>query len=83
MSTAILDTNVFVRAAIGSPRAASQQTIDAHDAGKYRLIFSPASIDELLETLGVPHIRVRHGWSDDEILRFPISFLTDADIYPA
>ena len=82
MITAILDTNVYVRAAIGSGRGASYRVIEVREADKYRLVFSPDTIDELLQTLCVPHIRARHGWSDDEILNFVISFLADADIYP-
>jgi hypothetical protein len=41
MITAILDTNVFVRAAIHHPRSASVRTLDAYYDGKYQLILSP------------------------------------------
>jgi putative PIN family toxin of toxin-antitoxin system len=80
--TAILDTNVFIQAAIGLPRSASLRALRAYDDGKYRLVFSPATLDELLNALLVPHLRARHGWSDDQILRFTLSFLPGADIYP-
>jgi putative PIN family toxin of toxin-antitoxin system len=81
MTTAILDTNVFVQAAIGSPRSASTRCLRAYDAGRFRLLFSPATLDELLAVLLVPGIRARHGWSDDEIQRFVLSLLPDADLY--
>jgi len=81
MIAAILDTNVFVQAAVGSPRGASTRVLGAYDAGRYRLILSPATIDEVIEVLLLPDIRSRHGWSDDEILRFVFSFLHSADLY--
>jgi putative PIN family toxin of toxin-antitoxin system len=82
MTAAILDTNILVSAAIGSPRAAAARALDAYYQGRYRLIFSPATIDELLEVLLLPHIRARHGWSDDEVLRFLTSLFVNADLYP-
>jgi putative PIN family toxin of toxin-antitoxin system len=80
MITAILDTNVIVQAAMGSPRSASLHALQAYDAGRYRLAFSPETIDELLEVLQVPSIRARHGWSDEQIVRFVLSLLHLADI---
>ena len=82
MTTAILDTNVFVQAALGSPRAASTRALRAYDAGRYRLVFSPATIDEVLEVLLHPRIRARHGWSDDQVIRFVVALLHSADLYP-
>ena len=73
MITAVLDTNVILGAAIGSKRAAAARALDAYFAGKYQLAFSPAASDELLEVLNLPRIRLRHGWSDEEILRFVLS----------
>jgi putative PIN family toxin of toxin-antitoxin system len=82
MITAILDTNIFVQAAIGSSRGASSRVLKAFDLDKYRLVFSPETLDELLVVLCVPHIRARHGWTDDQILRFILSFLPNSNIYP-
>lgn len=78
MIIAVLDTNVLVQAAIGSVTAASFRAVQANEEGKYQLAFSPATIDELLDVLILPHIRARHGWSDDEVLRFVITLLAGA-----
>jgi len=80
MITAVLDTNVLVQGAIGSPRGASQRALRAYDAGRYRLAFSASTLDELLAVLQVTSIRARHGWSDDQIVRFVLSLLHSADI---
>lgn len=81
MTAAILDTNVVVQSTISSRRSASAQVIDAYYAGHFRLVFSPATADELLAVMTVPQIRARHGWDDAEILRFITSLLAGADIY--
>src|SRR5687767_6081387 len=70
MITAILDTNIFVRAAIRYPDSPSSRVLDAYYERKFQLIFSPATRDELLNILLLPHIRARLDWSDDELLRF-------------
>ncbi len=78
---AILDTNVLVQASFASPRSASLLVLRAYDEGWYRLIFSPSTLDELIDVLLLPAIRARHGWSDDQVLRFTVSLLHSADIY--
>ena len=78
MTSAVLDTNVFVQALIGTPRSASMRTLQALDDGKFVVAFSPATIGELLDVLMISRIRERHGMSDDQILRFVLSFLPDA-----
>lgn len=75
MTTAVLDTNVVVQSLIGSPDSASARTLDALYDGRFRFVYSPDTIDELLAVLTVPHIRVRHGLSDDEILEFVASLV--------
>jgi putative PIN family toxin of toxin-antitoxin system len=75
---AILDTNVFLQALISRRRSASVRVIKALDRGRFRVIFSSGTIDELLAVLCLPRMRQRHGLSDDEILRFTLSFVTDA-----
>jgi putative PIN family toxin of toxin-antitoxin system len=82
VTTAVLDTNVFVQTAIGSPRTSSTRVLRACDEGRFRLVFSPATLDELLNVLIVPSIQARHRWSEDEVLRFVLSFLPAADVYP-
>jgi len=80
MITAVLDTNVIVGAAIGSKRAMAGRTLDAYFDDRYRLAFSPPTSDELLHVLSLPIMRLRHGWSDDEILRFVLSLHASAAI---
>ena len=69
MITAILDTNVFVRAAL-QPSSPSARVVDAYLDGKFQLVLSQAVLQELLTVLILPGIRALHGWSDDEILDF-------------
>ena len=75
MTTAVLDTNVIVQALIGSPASASARVLDAYYDGRFRLAYSPDTLDELLAVLTVSHIRDRHGFSDDEVLEFVASLL--------
>jgi putative PIN family toxin of toxin-antitoxin system len=81
MTTAILDTNVIVQAAIAHSRSSSVRVLRAFDDGKFRLLLSQERIDEYLDVLALPHIRERHGWSDEQVLDFVVSLLTNAAIY--
>jgi putative PIN family toxin of toxin-antitoxin system len=81
MISAILDTNIFVRAAIGFRQSAASGVLDAYYDGRFRLVLSPGTMDELLDVLTIPYIRARHGWSDDNILRFLLTLLANAAIY--
>jgi putative PIN family toxin of toxin-antitoxin system len=80
MITAVLDTNVIVQAAIGSKERSAARTLDVYFDGKYQLAFSPTTSDELLDVLSLPKMCLRHGWSDDEILRFVLSLHVSAVI---
>jgi putative PIN family toxin of toxin-antitoxin system len=80
MITAVLDTNVIVASAIGSAKSTGGRILDAYFDGKFRLAFSPATSDELLQVLSLPKIRARHHWSDDQILRFVLSLHVSAII---
>jgi putative PIN family toxin of toxin-antitoxin system len=80
MLTAILDTNVIVQAAI-SPRGASYRTLDAYFDGKFQLVFSEATLQELTQVLLLPNIQARHGWSEPDIGDFVSSLTVDAAIY--
>jgi putative PIN family toxin of toxin-antitoxin system len=80
MTSAILDTNVLVQSLISSPRSASARVLDAYFDGRFELICSSASVDELLEALLLPRIRQRHGLSDNEVLEFVTSLLPRARI---
>ncbi len=57
MITAVLDTNVFIQALIGTPRSASARTLRALDDGRFQLLFCPSTIDELLDVLALPAMR--------------------------
>jgi putative PIN family toxin of toxin-antitoxin system len=78
MTTAVLDTNVFLQALVGRPGSASTRVLKAADGGRFRPVFSQTTIDELLNVLSVSRIRDLHGLTDDEILRFVMSLLVDA-----
>src|SRR5438552_18935334 len=47
MVTAILDTNVFIRAAL-RPRSPSARVVDAYLDGKFQLVLSQAVLQELV-----------------------------------
>ena len=51
MIAVILDTNVVVQSVIGSPTSTSAQVLDAYFAGRFRIVHSTATVDELLEVL--------------------------------
>lgn len=81
MLTAILDTNVFIRAAL-RPKSPSARVVDAYLDGKFQLVLSEAVLQELLTVLLLPDIRAVHGWSDDQILRFVMNLPAAAVVYP-
>src|SRR5207302_10371727 len=81
MVTAILDTNVFIRAAL-RPVSPSARVVDAYLDGKFQLVLSQAVLQELFDVLILPGIRVHHGWSDDEIIEFLMKLPAGASLYP-
>jgi putative PIN family toxin of toxin-antitoxin system len=81
MVTAILDTNVFIRAAL-RPNSPSARVVDAYLDGKFQLVLSQGVLQELLTVLLLPEIREVHGWSDDRILQFVINLPAAAALYP-
>ena len=81
MLTAILDTNVFVRAAL-RPKSPSARVVDAYLDGRFQLVLSQAVLEELLTVLLLPDIREVHGWTDDKILRFVTNLPARAAVYP-
>jgi len=82
MIRAILDTNILVQAVMSSAPSASALVLDAFYAGKFLLIASPATIDELIEVLLIPHIRQRHRMTDDEVLEFAASLQAHGERFP-
>jgi putative PIN family toxin of toxin-antitoxin system len=81
MVTAILDTNVFIRAAL-RPNSPSPRVVDGYLDGRFQLVLSYAVLQELLTVLLLPGIREAHGWSDDKILRFVTNLPVGAVLYP-
>jgi len=81
MVTAILDTNVYIRAAL-RPNSPSARVVNAYLDGRFQLILSPAVLHESLTVLALPEIRRHHGWSDDEILEFLTRIPAAAILYP-
>jgi putative PIN family toxin of toxin-antitoxin system len=81
MVTAILDTNVFIRAAL-RPGSPSARVVDAYLDGSFQLVLSQAVLEELLTVLLLPEIREVHGWSDDKILQFMMNLPAAAALYP-
>ena len=82
MIRAIVDTNVLLQSVISSAPAAAARVLDACYERRFRLVYSPATLDELLDVMAVDHIRQRHGYSDDEVLEFAASLLAHAERYP-
>jgi putative PIN family toxin of toxin-antitoxin system len=80
MISAILDTNVFIRAALGSA-SPSARVLDAYLDSKFQLVLSPAVLEELFGVLILPSIRAHQGWSDDEIIDFLTKLPAAADMY--
>jgi putative PIN family toxin of toxin-antitoxin system len=71
MIQAALDTNVLVRSVLAShPLSASRRVLDALYAGRFTLLLSPATIEEIERVLSDDAIQAGHGWSHAEILRF-------------
>ena len=75
MTLAILDTNVVVQSLISSPTSMSTRVLDAFHNGWFRLAYSSAVVEELLEVLCTPRIRIRHRLSDSGILAIVESLL--------
>lgn len=82
MITAVLDTNVFVQYLISPGRSASVRTIDAYFDRQFRLAYSSAMFDEVLDVLMLPRIRARHGLTDAELLEYLAALLVDAIRFP-
>jgi putative PIN family toxin of toxin-antitoxin system len=80
MVTAILDTNVFIRAVL-CPGSPSARVVDSYLDGLFQLVLSQSILQELLTVLLLPEIREIHGWSDDKILRFVMNLPARAAVY--
>ena len=69
MIKAVLDVGQFVSATIQS-QGRPAQVLLAWRAGQFELLTSLPILEDLRRVLHYPHIRKRHGWSDEEILLF-------------
>lgn len=81
MTTAILDTNVILQSTIGRRSAASALVVDAYLAGQFRLVFSQPTIDELMEVFSNPRLKLRHQFTDSEILNFIELLMAKAQVF--
>lgn len=70
MIRAVLDTNIFVQALISPPRSASVRTVASLYDVRFRLIYSAATMDELLHVLLLPEMRHKHKLSSLQIAHF-------------
>jgi putative PIN family toxin of toxin-antitoxin system len=66
---AVLDTNVLISATL-TPYGNPAKVLDAWRAERFDLLLSPPILEEVAEVIRRPHIRKRHGWSDEEIEAF-------------
>jgi putative PIN family toxin of toxin-antitoxin system len=67
--TAVLDTNVIVRAQI-SPFSWSARVFDAFLDGRFNMAVSESILDEVAQVLSRPHVRALTGLSEVEIDEF-------------
>ena len=62
MISAIVDTNVLLRGVIShAPKSASKQVLNALFAGRFLLLLSPETFQELRRVLEQEDIRALHG----------------------
>jgi uncharacterized protein len=76
MIRVVLDTHV--QSPLGSASSMSSQVMAACFQGRFVPVFSDESLEELLEVMALPRIRMRHGMADAEILSFLDAIFTTA-----
>ncbi|HLC41269.1 MAG TPA: putative toxin-antitoxin system toxin component, PIN family [Methylomirabilota bacterium] len=69
MIRAVLDTNVFVSAAL-SPRGNPAKILRAWHAGVFQLVISPTILDEIARVFRYPKIVKYHRWPEEKIRVF-------------
>jgi len=62
----VVDTNILIRALI-KPEGSVGPVLTRLLAGDYVLVYTDALLDELLEKLALPRIRVKYGIDDDVV----------------
>lgn len=75
MIAAILDTNVILQSLISEAASASVRVVERYFDGDFSLVFSEATLDELITVLSLDRLKAKHGFSDDEILEYVNSLL--------
>ena len=66
---AVVDTNILIRALI-KPQGSVGPILTRLSAGDYVLVYTDALLDELLEKLALPRIRIKYGIGDDVVEGF-------------
>lgn len=70
MITAVVDTNVLVRGALSSnENGASRKIVDAFFAGRFLVLLSPETLEEIQRVLSQADVRARHASQTDEQIR--------------
>src|SRR5712691_4805292 len=81
MITAILDSNVILQSLLSDVTSASVQVVERYFDGDFELIFSEATLDELIDVLSLERLKAKHGYSDDEILEYVNSLLDNGQCF--
>ena len=66
---AVVDTNILIRALI-KPQGSVGPILTRLSSGDYVLVYTDTLLDELLEKLALPRLRVKYGISDDVVESF-------------
>ena len=81
MITAILDSNIILQSLLSDVTSASVQVVERYFDGDFELIFSEATLDELIDVLSLERLKAKHGYSDDEILEYVNSLLDNGQCF--
>jgi putative PIN family toxin of toxin-antitoxin system len=79
---AVVDTNVLVRAVI-RPRGSCRLVLLGLRHGDYTLLYSQATLDELVDVLNRPRIRQKYGLTDQDITTVVRLILMRGEAVPA
>lgn len=82
MLRATFDTTVDVRMVLARPGSLVGKLRRAFEEGRFALVLSPVLVEEVAHTLKSPHLRAKHGWSDEAIDQFVNDLKTLAAMTP-
>ena len=82
MLSATFDTTVSVRIVLARPTSIVGKLRRAFEEGRFTLVLSPALAEEVAQTLKSPHLRAKHGWSDEAVDQFANDLKTLAAMTP-